>query len=51
MRPDCPLVAAPFERFRSYTEAIEGEGLACVQLVAPLRAPAPGTDRCLEELW
>ena len=42
---------ATLPRFRSYTDAIEREGLARVELVAPLVASVPGTDRHVDELW
>jgi hypothetical protein len=44
-------VRAPLERFRGYTQAIEGAGLAKTQLVAPLIRTVPGTDKYVEELW
>jgi hypothetical protein len=42
---------APLERFRSYTQAIESEGLAKTQLVAPLVRTVPGTDLHCDALW
>lgn len=44
-------VRAPLDRFRRYTDAIERAGLARTQLVAPLVATVPGTDRYVDELW
>jgi hypothetical protein len=44
-------VRAPLERFRGYTQAIEGAGLAKTQLVAPLIRTVPGTDKYVGELW
>jgi hypothetical protein len=39
------------ERFKTYTAAIEAQGLATVQLVAPWFATVIGTDKYVDELW
>jgi hypothetical protein len=44
-------VRQQLERLRSYTEAIEKEGLADTQLVAPFYRTTPGKDTFLDELW
>ncbi|MEO6627802.1 MAG: hypothetical protein ABIP03_04460 [Aquihabitans sp.] len=39
------------ERFTTYTKAIEAQGLATVQLVAPWFTTVIGTDKYVDELW
>ena len=39
------------ERVRAYTSAIEGKGLAKVQLAAPFYRTVVGTDKYTDQLW
>jgi hypothetical protein len=39
------------DRFRSYTDAIEAQGVAATRLVAPWFETEIGTDRYVDELW
>ena len=43
-----PAVAV--DRIRAYTDSVESAGVAKLQLAAPFRRTAPGTDRYVDEL-
>ena len=44
-------LAPALEAVRSYTDAVEREGLADTQLVAPFYRTTPGRDTYLDQLW